>query len=176
LSELEDVYGGDVITLRAVQKWTAAFDAGRTQLDDLPRSGRRRDIVTVDAVRALIEEQGYRSQKSIAQMLGIYHETLKWILYDDLQRRRVNFKWVPHAFDAFQKAARVEISRELLAFRESRTDRHLCSGHTGDETWVYPDNRRASLWIGSDVARPNMFCGLFFLRAGECSSVPMNCL
>jgi hypothetical protein len=43
LSELERVYGKDAITLRAVEKWTAAFDGGCTELADLPRSERPRD-------------------------------------------------------------------------------------------------------------------------------------
>jgi hypothetical protein len=32
LSELKEVYGKDVITLRAVEKWTADFNGGRTEL------------------------------------------------------------------------------------------------------------------------------------------------
>jgi hypothetical protein len=61
---------------------------------------------------------------------------------------------VPHALNASQKAPRVEIPRELLAFLESLINRSLCSVHTRDETWVYLDNPRASIQIGADVARP----------------------
>jgi hypothetical protein len=43
LCDLEEVYGKDVITLRAVEKATAALDGGRTELGDLPRSGKPRD-------------------------------------------------------------------------------------------------------------------------------------
>jgi hypothetical protein len=63
VSELEEVYGKDVITMPAVEKWTAAFDGGRTGLADLPRFGRLRDTGKADAVRALIEGEGYLSQK-----------------------------------------------------------------------------------------------------------------
>jgi hypothetical protein len=63
LSELEEVHGKDVITLWAVEKWTAAFDSERTELADLPRFGRPRDTGKVDAVSTLIEGEGYLSQK-----------------------------------------------------------------------------------------------------------------
>jgi hypothetical protein len=62
---LVEVFGKDVITLRAVKTWTAAFDGGRTELADLPRCGRPRGTVKVNAVRALIEGEGYLSWKRI---------------------------------------------------------------------------------------------------------------
>jgi hypothetical protein len=134
LSELEEVYGKDVISLRAVEKWIAAFDGGRTEFADLPRPERPRDPGKVDAVRGLIEGEGYVSQKKIAQMPGIHHETVKRILRNDLNMPRVNFKWVSHALDSCQKAVCVQVSRELLDFLESRTDRSLSNVYTGDET------------------------------------------
>jgi hypothetical protein len=94
LSELEEVYDKDVITLGDVEMWTAAFDVGRTELADLPRSGRPRDTGEVDAVHALIESEGYLSQKKIGKMLGVRHGTIKSILRDDLNMCQVNFKWV----------------------------------------------------------------------------------
>jgi histone-lysine N-methyltransferase SETMAR len=153
-SEIEDVYGRDVITLRTIEKWTAAFAGGRTELADLPRSGRPRETANIDAVRDLVDGEAYLSQKKIAHILGIHHETVKSILRDDLKMRRVNFKWLPHALSSSQKAARVDISRELLDFLQSRSDRSLSRVYTGDETWVYFENPRTSMWIGADVARP----------------------
>jgi hypothetical protein len=55
LSELEEVYGKEAIALRVVDKWIPAFDGWRTELADLPRSGRPRETENVDAVRAQIE-------------------------------------------------------------------------------------------------------------------------
>jgi hypothetical protein len=124
-SELQQVYGTDVITLRTIEKWIAAFEGGRTDLADLPRSGMPRDTADIDAVRALIESEGYLSQKEIAHVLRIHREKVKSILRGDLNMRKVNFKWLPHALNSSQKAARVDVSRELLAFLESRTDRSL---------------------------------------------------
>jgi hypothetical protein len=54
-SELEEIHSKDVISLRAVEKWTAASHGERTQLVDLPRFWRPRDTGKIDAVHGLIE-------------------------------------------------------------------------------------------------------------------------
>jgi hypothetical protein len=81
-----------VISLRAIEKCTPGFDGWYIEFVDLPRFGRPRDTGNVDAVGALIEGEGCLSQKKITQMLNICHETLKHILHDDLNMRKVNFK------------------------------------------------------------------------------------
>jgi Mn-dependent DtxR family transcriptional regulator len=58
----------------------------------LARSRRLRDIGEVDTIRALMESEEYLSQKKIAQMLGIHHETVKYILRNNLNTCMVNFK------------------------------------------------------------------------------------
>jgi hypothetical protein len=55
LSGLEEGYGKDVISLRAVKKWAAAYDGGCPELVDLPRFRRPCDTGKVDTVRALME-------------------------------------------------------------------------------------------------------------------------
>jgi hypothetical protein len=62
-SELEEVYGKDVISQRAVEKRTVVFDGGRPQLVNLPRSGRPRDTGKIDAVPGPIKSDGCLSQK-----------------------------------------------------------------------------------------------------------------
>jgi hypothetical protein len=85
-------------------------------------SGRPHDTGNLDAVRALIKGEGHLPQMKIAQMLGIHDETVKRILRDELNMVKLPFKWVPHALDSSQKAVRIQVSREPLDFRESRTE------------------------------------------------------
>jgi hypothetical protein len=44
LSELKEVDGKDVISLRAVEKWTTVLDGRGTELIDLPRYMRRSKV------------------------------------------------------------------------------------------------------------------------------------
>jgi hypothetical protein len=75
-------------------------------------------------------------------------------LRDDLSMRKVNFKWAPRALHRSQKAARVQVSRDVLDVLDSRTDRSLSNVCTGDDTCVYLNNPRTSMSIGADVTRP----------------------
>jgi transcriptional regulator with XRE-family HTH domain len=154
LSEVKAISGKDVILLWAVEKWKAAFDGRRIEFITLPSSGRPRDTGKVDAIRARIEDERYLSQKKIAQILGIHHETVKRILRDGTNMRKVNFKWVSHALNSFPKAVRVQISREPLHFMESRTNCSLSNVYTGDETGVCLYHLWMSMWIGADITRP----------------------
>jgi hypothetical protein len=60
---------------------------------DLLRFRRPYDTGKVHAARAPIKGEGYLSQKKLAHMLGIYHETVKDMLRDDPIMRKINFKW-----------------------------------------------------------------------------------
>jgi hypothetical protein len=51
----------------------------------------------------LIKGEGYQSEKKIVQPLGIHHEIVKHISRDELNVRKVNFKWVPHVLKTFEK-------------------------------------------------------------------------
>jgi transposase len=72
------------------------------------------DTGKVDALCTLIEGDGYLSQKKIAQILGVHLETIKRILRDGLNMRRVNFKWVPHALNSSQRAVRSKFRESYL--------------------------------------------------------------
>jgi hypothetical protein len=95
-----------VISLRAVEKWIAAFDGGRIQCVDLPSFGRPGHTGKLDTVRALTEGKGDLAQKKIAQMLGSNCETVEHILCDDLNKRKANFESVLHVMNISPKAVR----------------------------------------------------------------------
>jgi hypothetical protein len=140
LSGLEEIYGENVIPLRAVEKWTAAFHGGRTDLVDWLRSETPRDTGEF-ALRALIEGEGYLSQANTAQMLDIHYETVKVILRYDLSMRRVNFKWVPHELNISQKAVRVQFAEgEVISWKAVQTE--VCKIYTLEVkhrcTWIIP--------------------------------------
>jgi hypothetical protein len=67
-------------------------------------------------------------------MLGIHHKTVKRILRDDLNMRKLNFKSGPHALGSSQKVVLFQVSRELLDFLESHPDQSLLNVYTGNET------------------------------------------
>ena len=92
--------------------------------------------------------------RSIAEQVHIDRETVRKILIEDLDMRKVCAKMVPKEFTKEQKQRRVTICQDLL---ESQDD---ILGHViaGDETWVYqydPEMKRQSAqWKTANSLRP----------------------
>jgi hypothetical protein len=57
--------GEDSISLRSIQYWTHCFANGDDRLEDAPRPGRPRSTENFDAIRQLLEDNPFISQKKI---------------------------------------------------------------------------------------------------------------
>jgi hypothetical protein len=156
LSKRQRVYNTNVPTLRTIQNRTADFANGRTELADLPRPGRPRGPINVDAVRDLIESERFLSQKQIGHMLGPHSDTVNRISREARRCAKMNCRWISHAIESSEKVARVQVAKDLLQFLEGTSNQKLCNVYTGDEMWVSMDNPRMSMWIRADVARPTV--------------------
>jgi hypothetical protein len=131
---IDAVYGEGVIWFRAIQKWMHRFEEGNDSLEDELRPCCLRLIKYFDAIRTLLDENLYLSQKWIASILDIHQTIVKYVLREYLLLRKVNFKWIPHLLDDNQKSEWVRLSIELLPFLESKSERQLANVYIGDET------------------------------------------
>ena len=90
--------------------------------------------------------------------MNIDRETVRKILTEDLDIRKVCTKMVPKKLTKEQKQRRVTICKDLL----ERQDGILGRVITGDETWVYqydPETKRQiSKWKTANSPRPKKFC------------------
>jgi histone-lysine N-methyltransferase SETMAR len=152
--ELNNVYGEGTISLKTVQKWTKRFNDGHEGFDDYARSGRPKSDELIPIVAHMLEKEPFLSQKKIAKALGVHPTTVHRILTEELELTRVNFRWIPHTLNDAQKAKRVEVAKILLKMLANATLAQLRLIITGDETWVYFSNPRSSMWVGSDIPRP----------------------
>jgi hypothetical protein len=64
---------------------------------------------------------------------------------EELNSRRVNFKWVPHTLTASQKLERVKISGRLVGQLNKLHLNDLDRVIAGDETWVKFENSRSAM-------------------------------
>jgi hypothetical protein len=108
--------GPAVPRARTMRNWVRAFEAGRTELNDLPRSGRRRDLDKVKRIKELLDGNPDGSQEQICRILDLHHDAIKRVITEDLGLRKLNYKWLPHRLNSSQKADRVRASPVLLAF------------------------------------------------------------
>jgi len=90
-----------------------------------------------------VRENRWLTVRSIAEQVNIDRETVRKILIEDLDMRKVCAKMVPKELTEEQKRRRVTIYQDLL----ERQDDILGHVITGDETWVYqynPETKRQS--------------------------------
>lgn len=151
---LMEAYNREALDLRTVQRWTKAFAEGKDNLDDDPRSGRPPIFGLSEKIQELLDRNEFLSQKQIARELGVDAKTVHKCLIEDLDYCKVNFKWIPHMLNNEQKAQRCQIANELLSQLESLGPLAWRNVITGDETWIYLDNPRTSMWQKSGIPRP----------------------
>jgi len=70
----------------------------------------------IDEIHELILEDCRISAKTIAEQLGISHERVGSIIYEDLDMRKLSAKWVPKCVNTDQRRQRCQSSEQLLEF------------------------------------------------------------
>jgi len=137
--------GDNAMKKTAVYKWVKHFSKGRESVTDEERSGwpaTSRTEENIAKVRQIVREK----HQSMAEKVNFDRETVRKILTEDLDMRKVCTKMVPKEFTEQQKQRRVTICQDLL----ERQDDILGHVITGDETWVYQYNaemkRQGSQW------------------------------
>jgi len=88
---------------------------------------------TLQNLRQIVRENRRLTVMSIAQQVNIDRETVRKILTEDLDKRKVCAKMVPKELTEEQKQTRVTICQDLLQRQDDISGRVI----TGDETWIY---------------------------------------
>jgi len=154
---LVQVYRDNAMKKTAVYKWVKRFSEGRESVTDEERSGRPATSTTeenIANIRQIVRENRRLTVRSIAEQVNINRETVKKILTEDLNMRKVCAKMVPKELTEEQKQRRVTICQDLL----ERQDDILGCVITGDETWVYqydPEMKQQSTqWKTANSPQP----------------------
>ena len=113
-------------------KWVKCFSEGIESVTDEESSGRpgtSRTEENIAKVRQIVLEN---RQLTVRSIVNIDRETVRKILTEDLDMRKVRAKMVPKELTIGQKQRRVTICQDLL----ERQDAILGHVIPGDETWV----------------------------------------
>ena len=97
--QIVQAYDDAALTLSLVKKWIILFKNGRTNQEDLPRSGRPINEDYIDEMKQYIEDYPFSSAQSISSALGIHAYTVIIILTVDLGRKKKVCKMGPSCFD-----------------------------------------------------------------------------
>jgi len=107
---LVQVYGDNAMKKTAVYKWVKRFSEGRESVTDEERSGRpatSRTEENIAKVRQIVRENLRLTVRSKAEQVNIDRETVRKILTEDLNMRKVCAKMVPKELTEEQKQRRV---------------------------------------------------------------------
>jgi len=104
---LVHVYGDNAMKKTAVYKWVKRFSERRESVTDEERSGRlakSRTEENIEKIRQNMRENRRLTVRSIADQVNIDRETVRKILTEDLDMRKVRAKMVPKELTEEQKA------------------------------------------------------------------------
>jgi len=107
---LVQVYGDNVIMKTTVYKCVKRFSEGRESVTDEERSGRpgtSRTEENIANVCQIMREKRRLTVRSIAEQVNIYRETVRKILTENFDMRKVCAKMVPKELAEEQKQKRV---------------------------------------------------------------------
>jgi len=107
---LVQVYGDNAKKKTTVYKWVKRFSKGRESVTDEERSGRpatSRTEENVTKIYQILHENRRLTVRSITEQVNIERETVRKILTEDLDMRKVCAKLVPKELTEEQKQRRV---------------------------------------------------------------------
>jgi len=161
--KLFNAFPDDCPTERTIRNWFSDFTSGkRLSLDDHPRSGRPSATTTddlIEKVRNIIEQDERMSLRHISEMLDVNKESIRTILHENLNRKKILSIWVPYQLTDDHKRQRIESSRNFLQLVQQYGKEYLMKRWiTVDETWISfsPTLWRSDLrvWASGDDPRP----------------------
>ena len=97
---MRQMYGDDCLSRAQIFRWYARFKSGVETIEDEARPGRPfsvRNEGLIAKVRERIQEECCVTVRMMAYEFGVNRETIRQILMEDLGKRKVASRFVPHS-------------------------------------------------------------------------------
>jgi len=151
---VQKAYGNKALNRSNVFSWYSRFRDGRELIEDDKRGGRPKSSRTegnIAAVADLVKNDRRIASRIIAESLNIPKTVVLRILKEDLGKRKLCARFVPHSLTPGQREDRVTSCQGIVAM--ANADKHFFNKIiTGDETprFAYdPETKReSSEWVG----------------------------
>ncbi|KAL4092164.1 hypothetical protein QTP88_026717 [Uroleucon formosanum] len=145
-----EVYGEECLSRARVFEWHKRFCSGREDVEDDDRSGRPTTSSTnenVEKIDKIIRQDRRLSVRAVAEMVNIDRESVRKILIENLNIKKVCAKMVPKNLMIDQKFNRKEICSDTLKIIKDDPS-FINNIITCDETWIFtydPETKRQSM-------------------------------
>ncbi|XP_054582700.1 protein GVQW3-like [Eptesicus fuscus] len=136
---LKEAYGNEVMSGARVFDWHKRFKEGREDVRDDARSGRpvtHRTDENIQKVKDLVDSNRQLTVRMMAAKLHLDKETVRLILKENLNMRKVSAKVIPGILKGDPKTRKLDFLSDLS--KETRKNR-LCVKKevTSSETWSH---------------------------------------
>jgi histone-lysine N-methyltransferase SETMAR len=157
---VQKAYGNEALNRSKVFRWYYGFRDGREQIEDDERGGRpkwTRTEVNIAAVADFFNNDRRIASRMTAESLNIPKTVVLRILKEDLGKRMLCVRFVPHCLTAEQREDRVTTCQDIIAMTDAH--KHFFNKIIiGDQTWCFaydPETKRqSSEWTGETSPRP----------------------
>jgi histone-lysine N-methyltransferase SETMAR len=143
-----------------VFRWFSRFRDGRELVKDdeigsRPKSSRTK--VNIADVVHLAKNDLRITPRIIAECLKIFNTVVLRIMKEDLRKRKLCARFVPHFLTPEQREDRITSCQDIIAMADA--EKNLFNKNiTGNETWCFsydPETKRQSYgWFGTSSPRP----------------------
>ena len=114
---MRQVYGDNCLSRAQIFRWYTGFKTGVETIEDearpwCPFSVRNEALIA--KVRKRIQEERCVSVRMMADEFGVNRGTIRQILVEDLGKRKVASRFVPHALCDDQRHERVQYAKDII--------------------------------------------------------------
>ena len=161
---LSEVCGALTVDRSTVSRWANRFREGRVSISDDGRSGRPKtstDERSVKLVADALEGDRRATCEELSAATGLSTTSVFRILTNDLEKRKICARWVPHCLTVEQKQKRLDIATLLKQRCDVEGQDFLHRIIAIDETWIRdfePEMKsQSNEWRGHSSPRPKKF-------------------
>ena len=122
---LKNVYGDECLSRTQVFEWFKRFKKGREEIGDDQRPGRPSTSKTdanIEKVGEIVRQNRRLSIRAVAELINIDKETVRQILHNNFNMKKVCSKMVPRLLTPEQKEIRMNICADILQNIENDPD------------------------------------------------------
>jgi hypothetical protein len=115
-------YGNKALNRSNLFKWYSRFKDGRELIEDDERGCRRKSTrteVNIAAVADLVKNDRRIASRMIAESLNAPKTVVIWILKEDLGKRKLCARFVPHSLTPEQMEDRITSCHDIIAMADA---------------------------------------------------------